>query len=149
MATTTTFTAKDVQELRQRTGAGMMECKKALQEAGGDLEQAKLILRERGLASAKKLAERSAGEGIVEAYLHQPDPTLPPKVGVMLELNCATDFVAKTEQFRQLARNIAHEEIIRNTRALARTAVETGMPLVLTTSVSPRSDAIVRFWAAG
>ena len=99
--------AADVKILRDATGAGMMECKKALQEAGGDIEGAKMLLRERGLASAKKLAERSAGEGIVEAYLHQPDPTLPPKVGVMLELNCATDFVAKTEQFRQLARNIA------------------------------------------
>ncbi|HEX9695651.1 MAG TPA: translation elongation factor Ts [Actinomycetota bacterium] len=99
--------AADVKVLRDATGAGMMECKKALTEAGGDMEKAKTILRERGLASAKKLAERAAGEGIVEAYLHQPDPTLPPKVGVMLELNCATDFVAKTEQFRVLARNIA------------------------------------------
>ncbi len=99
--------AADVKILRDATGAGMMECKKALTEAGGDIDKAKLILRERGLASAKKLSERAAGEGVVEAYLHQPDPNLPPKVGVLLELNCSTDFVAKTEGFRTLARNIA------------------------------------------
>lgn len=99
--------AADVKALRDATGAGMMDAKKALTEADGDVEKAKQILREKGLASAKKMAERAAGEGMVEAYLHQPDPNLPPKVGVLLELNCATDFVAKTEGFRTLARNIA------------------------------------------
>jgi elongation factor Ts len=99
--------AADVKALRDATGAGMMECKKALTEASGDVEKAKQILRERGLASAKKLSERAAEEGVVEAYLHTPDPMLPAKVGVLVELNCATDFVAKTEEFRTLARNIA------------------------------------------
>lgn len=99
--------AADVKALRDATGAGMMECKKALVEAGGDLEGAKKILRERGLASAKKLSERTAEEGVVEAYLHTPDPMLPAKLGVLVELNCATDFVAKTEIFRKLTREIA------------------------------------------
>lgn len=99
--------AADVKALRDATGAGMMECKKALSEAAGDIDKAKQILRERGLASAKKLATRTADEGVVEAYLHRPDPNLPPKLGVLVELNCATDFVAKTEQFRVLAREVA------------------------------------------
>jgi len=99
--------AADVKALREATGAGMMECKKALQDAGGDLEKAKTLLRERGLASAKKFAERAAEEGLVDAYLHAPDPNLPARLGVLVELNCATDFVAKTEQFRDLARQIA------------------------------------------
>jgi elongation factor Ts len=99
--------ATDVKALRDATGAGMMDCKKALTEAGGDLSKAKEILRLKGLASAKKLSERVSNEGIVEAYLHQPDPGMPPKVGVLVELNCATDFVAKTDAFRQLARDIA------------------------------------------
>src|SRR5688572_3091839 len=101
------FTAKDVKALRDATGAGMMDAKKALQDTDGDLEKAKQLLRERGLASAKKYGTRAAEEGLVEAYLHQPDPHLPAKLGVLIELNCATDFVAKTEQFRNLARAIA------------------------------------------
>ncbi len=99
--------AADVKALRDATGAGMMECKKALQEANGDIEKAKQLLRERGIAKVGKLAERTAGEGVVEAYLHAPDPMLPARVGVLVELNCATDFVAKTDEFRTLARNIA------------------------------------------
>src|SRR2546425_8456541 len=85
----------------------MMDCKRALQEASGDVEAAKRILRERGMATQKKLADRSAEEGVVEAYLHAPDPGMPPKVGVLVELNCSTDFVAKTPEFRGLARDIA------------------------------------------
>jgi elongation factor Ts len=99
--------AKDVKALRDVTGAGMMDAKKALQDAGGDMEKAKDLLRERGLADSKKYATRGADEGIVDAYLHKPSPDLPPKVGVLVELNCATDFVANTEQFRTLAREIA------------------------------------------
>jgi len=99
--------ASDVKALREATGAGMMECKKALQDAGGDVEKAKDLLRERGAASVKKFATRAAEEGVVEAYLHAPDPNLPAKLGVLVELNCATDFVAKTERFRDLARSIA------------------------------------------
>ena len=74
--------ATDVKALRDATGAGMMDAKKALQDADGDIDAAKKLLRERGMASAAKLSERMADEGVVESYLHQPDPTLPPKVGV-------------------------------------------------------------------
>ena len=99
--------AKDVKALRDATGAGMMDCKKALAEAAGDLEAAKRILREKGLADAAKRTGRSATEGIVYAYLHKPDPNYPAKLGVLLELNCETDFVAKTEAFERLAKDIA------------------------------------------
>lgn len=98
--------ASDVKALRDATGAGMMDAKKALQDTNGDIEEARKLLRERGMASAAKLSERAAEEGVVESYLHQPDPQLPAKVGVMVELNCSTDFVAKTEGFRDLARNL-------------------------------------------
>jgi elongation factor Ts len=99
--------AQDVKALRDATGAGMMDCKKALVEAGGDLEAAKRILREKGLADAAKRSGRSASDGIVYAYMHKPDPNYPPKLGVLLELNCETDFVAKTEGFERLAKDIA------------------------------------------
>jgi elongation factor Ts len=97
----------DVKKLRDETGAGMMDCKNALVETEGDFEKAKDLLRERGLASAKKFATRGADEGLIEAYLHKPDPGMPAKLGVLVELNCATDFVAKTERFQTLAREIA------------------------------------------
>ena len=99
--------AKDVKALRDTTGAGMMDCKKALTEAGGDLEAAKRILREKGLADAAKRTGRSASEGIVYTYLHRPDPNYPPKLGVLVELKCETDFVAKTEGFERVAKDIA------------------------------------------
>jgi len=99
--------AQDVKRLREETGAGMMDCKRALEEADGDYEKAKEIIRTKNLASHSKYAARTAEEGVVEAYLHKPDPTMPAKLGVMVELNCATDFVAKTERFQTLAREIA------------------------------------------
>ena len=99
--------AKDVKALRDTTGAGMMDCKQALIEADGDLEAAKRILREKGLADAAKRSGRSASEGIVYTYLHRPDPNYPPKLGVLVELNCETDFVAKTEGFERLAKDVA------------------------------------------
>ena len=101
------ISAKDVKALREATGAGMMDCKKALADAGGDLEAAKRILREKGLADAAKRSGRAASEGIVYAYMHQPTPGYPPKLGVLIELNCETDFVAKTEQFERLAKDVA------------------------------------------
>ncbi len=101
------FTAKDVKTLRDATGAGMMDCKKALGEANGDLEAAKRLLREKGLADAAKRSGRAASEGIVYAYMHRPTPDYPPKLGVLIELNCETDFVAKTEQFERLAKDVA------------------------------------------
>ena len=101
------ISARDVKALRDATGAGMMDCKKALTEAGGDLEVAKRLLREKGLADAAKRAGRTASEGIVYSYMHKPDPNFPSKLGVLLELNCETDFVAKTEEFERLAKDIA------------------------------------------
>ncbi|MDQ3953979.1 MAG: translation elongation factor Ts [Actinomycetota bacterium] len=99
--------AKDVKALRDATGAGMMDCKRALAEADGDLEVAKRLLREKGLADAAKKTGRSTSEGVIYSYLHKPDPNYPPKLGVMVELNCETDFVAKTEAFERLAKDVA------------------------------------------
>ena len=96
------ISAVEVKRLRERTGAGMMDSKKALQEAGGDLDHAVEILRERGLASAQKRAGRSATQGVIDAYIHHNNT-----VGVLVEVNCETDFVAKTEEFRRLARDVA------------------------------------------
>jgi elongation factor Ts len=101
------ISAKDVKALRDATGAGMMDAKKALAEADGDQDAAKRILREKGLADAAKRTGRATSEGIVYSYLHKPDPNYPPKLGVLLELNCETDFVAKTEAFERLAKDIA------------------------------------------
>jgi elongation factor Ts len=100
--TTTTFTAKDVQELRQRTGAGMMDCKKALEETKGNIELAIELLRKKGIAKAEKRAGRTASEGQIASYIHHNG-----KVGVMVELNCETDFVARTDDFKNLAKTIA------------------------------------------
>ncbi len=91
-----------VKELRERTGAGMMDCKKALSETGGDIEKAVVYLREKGLAAAAKKAGRIAAEGVVESYIHGVG-----KIGVLVEVNCETDFVAKTDEFRGLVRDIA------------------------------------------
>jgi elongation factor Ts len=96
------ITAAAVKLLREKTGAGMMECKNALVEAQGDEEKAINILRERGLASAKKREGRIAAEGIVGSYIHMGG-----KVGVLVELNCETDFVARGEEFQQLVKDIA------------------------------------------
>jgi elongation factor Ts len=101
------ISAQDVKALRDATGAGMMDCKKALAESGGDLEAAKRLLREKGLADAAKRTGRAASEGVVYAYMHRPDPNYPAKLGVLLELNCETDFVAKTEAFERLAKDIS------------------------------------------
>jgi len=96
------ISAEHVKRLRQRTGAGMMDSKKALQEAGGDMDRAVEILREKGLASAQKRAGRSATQGVIDAYIHHNNT-----VGVLVEVNCETDFVAKTDEFRRLARDVA------------------------------------------
>ena len=102
------FTAADVKKLRDATGAGMMDCKRALTDADGDFDKAAELVRERtGAKMQGRVGERTATEGLVHAYLHNPTPGLPPKVGVLLELNCETDFVAKGDAFRQLANDIA------------------------------------------
>jgi len=94
--------AEQVKQLREMTGAGMMDCKKALQEADGDVEKAVDLLRQKGLASAAKRAGRAANQGLIESYIHFNNT-----VGVLVEVNCETDFVANTEGFRQLAKDIA------------------------------------------
>ncbi|MCA1839103.1 MAG: elongation factor Ts [Actinomycetota bacterium] len=99
--------AKDVMRLRQETGAGMMDCKRALAETSGDFEEARDLLRKQGLAEVAKRSGRNATEGGVFAYIHQLDPDLPAKIGVLIELDCETDFVAKTPEFKQLARDLA------------------------------------------
>jgi len=99
---TTTSQTELVKELRARTGAGVMDCKHALAEAGGDFEKAVEILRAKGLAVAGKKASRVASEGLVEAYVHTGG-----RVGAMVEVNCETDFVARTEEFKQLAHDLA------------------------------------------
>ena len=96
-----------VKKLREMSGAGMMDCKNALEEAGGDLEKAYTILREKGIAKAAKRADRATGQGVVEAYLHAPSPDYPPQIGVLIEVNCETDFVAKGPDFRKLAKELA------------------------------------------
>jgi elongation factor Ts len=95
------ISAKIVNDLRQRSGAGMMECKNALIEASGDMDGAMAILRKRGMASAAKKANREASDGIIQAYIHSGG-----RIGVLLELNCETDFVAKNDEFQQLGRDV-------------------------------------------
>jgi elongation factor Ts len=97
-----TITADAVKELRERTGAGFMDCKNALVEADGDLDQAIVLLRERGLAAAAKKAGRDAREGLVSSYIHTGG-----RVGVLIEVNCETDFVARTDEFHKLVRDLA------------------------------------------
>ena len=97
-----TITADQVKQLREMTGAGMMECKKALAESGGDVEKAIDALRKAGIAKAEKRSERAASEGLVEAYIHPGN-----RVGVLIEVNCETDFVARTPEFAALVRDLA------------------------------------------
>lgn len=134
------ITADVVKELRERSGAGMMECKRALEASGGDLEKALDVLRQKGAAGVARRAGRAATEGVVEAYVH-----LGGKIGVLVEVNCETDFVARTEEFKGLARHLAMqvaatdpvavdrdgvpEELLRREREIYLTqARETGKP---------------------
>jgi elongation factor Ts len=96
-----------IKKLREMSGAGMMDCKHALEEADADLEKAFTILREKGIAKASKRADRATGQGVVEAYLHTTGDDYPPQVGVLIEVNCETDFVAKSPDFRKLAKELA------------------------------------------
>lgn len=104
MASVKEIPAKLVAELRTRTGAGMMDCKRALEETQGDLEKAVDVLRKTGAAKADKRAGREASQGLIEAYVHHNR-----RIGVLVELNCETDFVANTAEFRQLAKDLTHQ----------------------------------------
>jgi elongation factor Ts len=100
--TMATITAETVKILREQSGAGVMECKRALEEAGGDIEKAAEILKERGQAAAAKRAGREARDGLVSSYIHTGG-----KIGVLIEVNCETDFVARTDEFQRLVRELA------------------------------------------
>ncbi|RMI26763.1 MAG: translation elongation factor Ts [Calditrichaeota bacterium] len=109
------ITAAMVKELRDKTGAGMMDCKKALQETDGDVEKAVEYLRKKGIAKAEKKATREVKDGLVEAYIHAGG-----KLGVLVEVNCETDFVAKTDEFKEFVRNIAMQIAATNPIAVKR-----------------------------
>jgi elongation factor Ts len=115
-------TAAAIKALREKTGAGMMECKNALQESGGDESQAIETLRKRGLASAKKKEGRIAAEGVVGSYIHMGG-----KVGVLVEINCETDFVARTDEFQQLVKDIAMHVAAAEPRYVTREEVEASL----------------------
>ena len=102
MTQTTMIKPEDVKQLREQTGAGIMDCKRALEESGGDVDKAVAWLRAKGLSTAAKKAGRLAREGIIASYIHHGE-----RLGVLLELNCETDFVARTPDFQQLARELA------------------------------------------
>src|SRR5213592_4977964 len=108
------ITAKQVKELREKTGAGMLDCKNALVEGKGDMEQAIVILRKKGLASAQKKATRTAAEGMIGHYIHQGA-----KLGVLVEVNCETDFAARSDDFQRLVEEIAKEKEIYKEQARA------------------------------
>ncbi len=109
------ITAQQVKELRERTGAGMMDCKKALVEMNGDMEEAVKFLREKGLAAAAKKSGRVTAEGIVDSYLHGGG-----RIGVLVEVNCETDFVARTDEFRGFVKNIAMQIAASNPKYIKR-----------------------------
>ena len=113
------ISAKTVKDLRERTGAGMMDCKKALVKSDGDLDKAVDFLRKSGIAKAEKKGSRTASEGIVYSYIHHGD-----KLGVLLELNCETDFVAKTEGFNGLANNLAMQIAATNPISIDRDSID-------------------------
>jgi elongation factor Ts len=110
-----TISATDVKRLRDMTGAGMMDCKRALVESEGDLDKAQEALRTKGLASAKKRAGRRASEGLIDSYIHGEG-----RIGVLVEVNSETDFVARTEEFRRLVREIAMQVAARDPRWIGR-----------------------------
>lgn len=110
--------AQQVRELRERTGAGMLDCQKALTQAAGDMEKAIQILREKGLATAQKKAARVASQGLVASYIHAGG-----KIGVLIEVNCETDFVARTPEFQELVRDLAMQVAAANPRWVRREEV--------------------------
>ena len=113
------ISAKTVKDLRERTGAGMMDCKKALLQSDGDLDKAIDFLRKSGIAKAEKKGSRTASEGIIYSYIHHGD-----KLGVLLELNCETDFVAKTQGFNDLANNLAMQIAATNPISIDRDSID-------------------------
>jgi elongation factor Ts len=105
----TTISASQVKELRERTGAGVMDCKSALQDAGGDVDRAMAILQEKGMAFAEKRMDRETSQGVIECYIHAGG-----RLGAMVEVNCETDFVARTDDFKNLAKDLAMQVVAYN-----------------------------------
>src|SRR5438067_7480330 len=106
-------TTELIKELREKTGAGMMECKRAVEDDVGDLVKAEQLIKERGLAMAEKKKDREAGQGLIESYVHAG------RIGAMIELNCETDFVARTDDFKTLAREVAMQVAATNPRRVS------------------------------
>jgi elongation factor Ts len=114
-----TITASLVKDLRERTGAGMMECKKALSETSGDIERAIEVLRKQGMARASSKAGREARQGLVHAYIHPGD-----QLGVLIEVSCETDFVARTDDFRDLVRSLAMQVAATGAQSVDRASID-------------------------
>ena len=111
-----------IKELRELTGAGIMDCKQALEETKGNINEAAEILRKKGIASAAKRASRTAGQGVIESYIHSGN-----KIGAMIEINCETDFVAKTDGFQEFVKDVAMQIAATNPLAVTRDGMENGM----------------------
>lgn len=114
-----------LKRLREMTGAGMMDCRRALEESAGDLDRAAALLRERGIARAADRAGRETANGVVEAYLHRTSDDYPPQLGALIEVGCESDFVAKSEDFRRLARELAMQVAAAKPRWVSRDEVPT------------------------
>src|SRR5262249_49774190 len=115
-------TAEAVKALREETGAGILDCKQALTDSGGDVDRAKAILREKGFRDVQKRLERATGQGLVDTHVHSGG-----RIGAMVEVNCETDFVARTEEFRQLAREIAMQVAAMNPRFVSKEEAPAGV----------------------
>jgi elongation factor Ts len=118
-STMTAISTEQIKQLRDKTGAGMMDCKRALEETGGDMEKAVEYLRKKGAATAAKRADKVANQGVVESYIHAGG-----RIGAMVELNCETDFVAKTPEFKQLAHDIAMQIAAMNPQYISREEID-------------------------
>ncbi len=142
--------ASEVKELRDRTGAGFMDCKEALQEANGDMEKALLYLRQRGLSKAQRKVERAATEGVVASYIHHGS-----RVGVLIEVNCETDFVARNSEFQQLVKELAMQVAASRPRWMSREDVPSEEldkereVLTLQAKGTGKPDAVVEKMVAG
>jgi elongation factor Ts len=121
-----------VKELRERTAAGLMDCKKALAETGGDMDRAEELMRQRGMAKAEKKQDRSACEGLVQAYVHPGD-----RLGALVEVNCETDFVARTDEFRELAHNLVLQVAATAPRFISPEQIPSGE------EVDPKEDCLL------
>jgi elongation factor Ts len=132
-AVTAQITAAAVKALREETGAGIMDCKRALEDSAGDVAKAKALLREKGLASGAKKADRATDQGTVESYIHSSGGV--GRIGALVEVNCETDFVARTDEFKHLAREIARQVVAMNPRFI--TAEEAPADVVAAEGLTP------------